>query len=196
MSFFKTAKNILGIEIERPPYTVLEKIDECTEIRQYAKTKWVCTSMTGTADELQAKNSSNMFGKLFKYISGENEDQKKIAMTSPVTFDYKCSEEDKMKKNSNVKLAMRFYVPNEFHENTPMPTGDAYLEEDPEMTAAVIRFGGYAKMDDYMIQRDLLISKLGDKASQYDCVNMMAAGYDPPFKPIGRTNEVWLRKIN
>ena len=42
--------------------------------------------------------------------------------------------------------------------------------------------------------RDLLIERLGADAAQYDCANMMAAGYDPPFKPVGRTNEVWLRK--
>ncbi len=195
MSFFKTAKNILGIEIERPPYTVIEKIDDVTEIRQYGKTKWVCTSMIGTADEIQSKNSGNMFGKLFKYISGENEQNQKISMTSPVTFDYQSSEADKMKRSSDVKLAMRFYVPSEFYDNPPKPTGDAYIEEDAEMKTAVIRFGGYAKMDDYLAQRDLLISKLGDRAAEYDCVNMMVAGYDPPFKPIGRTNEVWLRKI-
>ncbi len=195
MSFFKTAKNLLGIEIERPPYTVIESIDEVTEIRKYAKTKWVCTSTIGIANDLQSKNSSNMFGKLFKYISGENEQEKKISMTSPVTFDYQSSEADRMKKSSDVKLAMRFYVPSEFYDSPPQPKGDVYIEEDPEMQVAVIRFGGYAKMDDYMTQRDLLISKLGDRAVEYDCVNMMAAGYDPPFKPIGRTNEVWLKKL-
>jgi hypothetical protein len=36
MSFFKTFKNVLGIEIERPPYEVLEKLDENIEIRKYA----------------------------------------------------------------------------------------------------------------------------------------------------------------
>lgn len=195
MSFFKTAKNLLGIEIERPPYTVEQKIDDNIEIRKYEKTKWVCTTASGSAADLQSKNSGNMFGKLFKYISGENEAKQKIAMTSPVTFDYKSSDSENMNKDSNVKMAMRFYVPSEFQENTPTPTGDAYIEEDPAMTAAVIRFSGYAKMDDYMTQRDLLIKKLGDEAKKYDCVNIMAAGYDPPFKPIGRTNEVWLRKI-
>ncbi len=193
MSFFKTAKNLLGIEIERPPYTVLEKIDEVTEIRHYPKTKWACTSAEGKADTLQAQNSGNMFGKLFKYISGENEEKKKISMTSPVTFDYQSPE--KVEKNTEVKLAMRFFVPNEYHNNTPAPSGDVYIEEDPEMTAAVIRFGGYAKMQDYITQRDLLIKKLGERAAEYDCVNMMAAGYDPPFKPVGRTNEVWLKKM-
>ncbi len=44
------------------------------------------------------------------------------------------------------------------------------------MIAAVIRFGGYATIDDYISQRDLLINKLGDEAKNYDCVHMMTAG--------------------
>jgi len=44
-------------------------------------------------------------------------------------------------------------------------------------------------------KRDELIKRLGESASNFDCVNFMTAGYDPPFKPIGRVNEVWLRKI-
>jgi len=38
--------------------------------------------------------------------------------------------------------------------------------------------------------------KLGDEAKNYDCVHMMTAGYDPPFKVVNRRNEVWLRKID
>lgn len=193
MSFFKTAKNLLGIEIERPPYIVLEKIDDYTEIRHYEKTKWACTSASGQADALQAKDQSPMFGKLFQYISGANEEKQKISMTSPVTFAYQSAE--KMEKNSDVNMAMRFFVPNEHQGKTPEPTGEVYLEEDPEMTVAVIRFGGYAQMADRITKRDELIQKLGARASEYDCVNMIAAGYDPPFKPIGRTNEVWLKKL-
>ena len=37
-------------------------------------------------------------------------------------------------------------------------------------------------MEDFIAQRDLLITKLGDEAKNYDCVHMMTAAYDPPFK--------------
>ncbi len=94
-------------------------------------------------------------------------------MTSPVTFDYQNSNTEKINPDSECKLAMRFYVPNKFHENPPLPTNDAYIEENPEMIAAVIRFGGYASMNDYIAQRDLLINRLGSQAQNYDCVNMM-----------------------
>jgi hypothetical protein len=66
-------------------------------------------------------------------------------MTSPVTFDYQSPE--KVEKNTEVKLAMRFFVPNEYHNNTPAPSGDVYIEEDPEMTAAVIRFGRFTRSE-------------------------------------------------
>lgn len=35
MSFFKSIKKSLGIEIERPPYEVLQKLDDNIEIRKY-----------------------------------------------------------------------------------------------------------------------------------------------------------------
>lgn len=41
MSFFKTVKNALGIEIERPPYELIKKIGDNIEIRKYAPSKWV-----------------------------------------------------------------------------------------------------------------------------------------------------------
>ena len=120
-----------------------------------------------------------MFNKLFRYITGQNENSQKISMTAPVTFDFKKNDDNLITENSNLKMAMRFYVPKDHQQNTPQPTGDAYLEENPEMTAAVIRFGGYASMSDYIKYRDELIKKLGNDAKNYDCVNMMAAGYDP-----------------
>ena len=41
MSFFKTVKTALGIEIERPPYELIKKIGDNIEIRKYAPSKWV-----------------------------------------------------------------------------------------------------------------------------------------------------------
>ena len=35
MSFFKSIKKSLGIEIERPPYEILQKLDDNIEIRKY-----------------------------------------------------------------------------------------------------------------------------------------------------------------
>lgn len=45
-----------------------------------------------------------------------------------------------------------------------------------------------------LAKRDELIAALGDKASQYDQVNFITAGYDAPFKLFNRRNEIWLVK--
>ena len=51
-----------------------------------------------------------------------------------------------------------------------------FLRDEPEMTVAVIQFGWYPDMNDYMSNRDTLIRKLGADASAYDTANMMIAG--------------------
>lgn len=195
MSFFKTVKNALGIEIERPTYEIIKTLGDNMEIRKYAATKWVSTSMEGEADHYKSDYQSKMFYRLFNYISGENQNHEKISMTSPVTVAYNSN--DTIKPTSQVKMTMGFFVPVEKQGGTPVPTSsDTFLREEPEMTVAVIKFGGYPTTDDYLKQRDLLIKALGEEAKNYDTVNMMTAGYDPPFKPINRTNEVWLKKKN
>ena len=176
MSFFKTVQNALGIKIERPPYELLKIIGDNIEIRKYPPSKWVCTKSAGEANEI-SNYSSSMFHKLFSYISGQNDKKQKVQMTSPVTVDYKASTNEKITPKSNVQMAMRFFVPVENQNNTPTPTGDAYLEDIPEMIVAVIRFGGYASTNDYINYRDILIKTLReDEIASYDVVNMMTAG--------------------
>lgn len=196
MSFFKTVKNLFGYEIEKPKYELVKSLNEIVEIRKYAPSKWVCTSVEGEADKYKSDYQSNMFGKLFNYISGKNDKNERISMTAPVTVVYNTDASEKIKPTSDVKMTMGFFVPSEKQEQTPDPTNkDTFLRNESEMTVAVIRFGGYASMNDYLNYRDQLLQVLGDEAKNYDAINFMTAGYDPPFKPINRTNEVWLRKI-
>ena len=192
MSFFKSVQQAFGFGYDRPSYEVVQKIDNTIEVRKYAPTKWVCTKVKTEFKESKERTRS-MFFKLFDYISGENEAKQKIAMTVPVTSDFKVDDNQILKLESGVEMTMRFFIADGL--DPPKPTGDAYLVEDPEMTAAVIKFGGYATTEDYINYRNILIDKLGDEAKNYDQVNIMTAGYNPPFQPIGRTNEVWLRKI-
>lgn len=195
MSFFKSVKNALGIEIERPNYEVIKTLGDNIEIRKYPPTKWVSTSMEGEADHYKSDYQSKMFYRLFNYISGENQNHEKISMTSPVTVAYNSN--NTIEPTSQVKMTMGFFVPVEKQEKAPIPSSsDTFLRDEPEMIVAVIKFGGYASTDDYLKHRDLLMKALGDEVKNYDTVNMMTAGYDPPFKPINRTNEIWLKKIN
>ncbi|CAF0774753.1 unnamed protein product [Brachionus calyciflorus] len=193
MSFLKN-NNSLEIETERPNYEVIKTIGENMEIRKYEPTKWVSTSMEVNADK--SDNQTEMFFKLFNYISGENNENEKISMTSPVTVQYN-SNNNTIEPLSQVKMTMGFYVPHEKQDKTPDPTNkDTFLRSTPGMTVAVIKFGGFASTQDYLSHRDLLIKTLGKEAKNYDTVNIITARYDPPFKQFNRTNEVWLKKIN
>ncbi len=179
----------------RPVYQVLQQLSDNIEIRKYPSIKWAITSTNGNLQYMD-QHRNLMFQKLFGYISGQNDQNQKIAMTAPVTYNLNNqSSNTLLNNNSNCNITMRFYVPQELYSKTPNPTGDAYIQTEPEMIVAAIRFGGFATMNDYLYNRDVLIQKLGAEASKYDVVNMITAGYDPPFRTEGRTNEVWFRKI-
>lgn len=197
MNLFKAVKNAFGLEIERPSYEVVQKINDNIEIRKYAPTKWVSTTAEGEADHYKSEYQTMLFRRLFNYISGENDQHEKISMTSPVTVVYQNSTNDKIQPTTDCKMTMGFFVPVEKQDHTPNPESkDTFLRDEPEMIVATIKFGGYATTQDYLNNRDMLLQALGEEAKNYDAVNFMTAGYDPPFKPINRTNEVWLRKIN
>ena len=70
--------SMFGQNTEIQPY-INKKIDSI-EIRFYPSAKIVKTS---------SENGDNNFGKLFQYISGKNDKNKKIAMTAPVYMDEK-----------------------------------------------------------------------------------------------------------
>jgi hypothetical protein len=192
---FSLLKSVLGVGLERPDYEVLKRLDDKIEIRKYEPTKWAAVSTQTEAKNMKSKQSP-MFRQLYNYISGDNDAQMKMEMTVPVTFVME-SLQDKSKKidfDTTCDISMRFYVPKKHQSNTPKPNGDVKLEDEAEATYAVIKFGGYAKMSDYLSYRDQLIEKLGDEAKNYDLVNMRMAGYDAPFKFFDRTNEVWLKR--
>ena len=84
MNLIKTVRNAVGIDIESPTYEVIKKIDENTEIRKYSASKWICTREENK--KASEDNNIKMFFNLFNYISGNNNQEKKISMTSPVSF--------------------------------------------------------------------------------------------------------------
>ena len=87
---------------EEANYEVVSK-NEIYEIRKYSDRLAVETMTSGI--------DSN-FRKLFNYISGRNDTQEKIKMTTPVT---------QVEKNGN--MSMQFYLPSKFNsENAPNPS--------------------------------------------------------------------------
>jgi hypothetical protein len=182
------------LAIEMPDYEVIQQLGNNMEIRKYPATKWVYTTMDSQKKD---GNRSKSFWRLFDYISGANQNNQKIEMTAPVLINYTNNISKKTGKSTQLPQSMNFYVPAKFSNSPPVPTApNVMIKEIPETTVAVARFGGYASMDDYIKYRDNLVKALGSDSKEYDIVNMISAGYDAPFKPFFRRNEVWLRKTN
>ena len=87
---------------EEANYEVVKK-NEVYEIRKYSDR---------LAIEAEISNQGSSFRKLFKYISGDNENNEEIKMTTPVT---------QIEKKGN--MTMQFYLPSRFNKsNTPNPS--------------------------------------------------------------------------
>ncbi|XP_066963365.1 heme-binding protein 2-like [Macrobrachium rosenbergii] len=186
-SIIKGIKAAFG-DVEMTPYEVLVERGGYEE-RRYPGKKWVCTSATGMEyNEL----ISPMFRKLFNYISGRNEPNVRIDMTSPVT----TFVEPGAGPTCESTFTMGFLIPEE-HQADPPPSGDnsIFIEERPAMVVLTRRFGGYAS-DEIIIKeaKELAeeIQRQNEPGVNYN--QYYIAGYDPPFKLFGRRNEIWFVK--
>lgn len=180
-------KSVVLGDIEEIPYTVNKKLEQYEE-RKYPVTKYVCTKLTSTGRDTVNRE---MFMKLFGYINGENEGGVQIKMTAPVVTKVEPADNDE-----NSKLyTMAFYMPKNFQENElPAPKNpDVFIDTWPEMTIFTRTFGGYAKD----LQNKAEKAALEDLAKDEPDVikeHYYEVGYDPPFKPLYRRNEIWLVK--
>jgi hypothetical protein len=185
----------LVASIEEPQYRVVQSLASNAEIRAYGPTKWVGTSTTEKMSQFTSDSRGAMFNALFQYISGNNDAQMKIDMTAPVETNFK-SDSSSISQDTDVQITMKFYVPAVVQNNTPKPLGEnVFIETNPSEVIAAIRFGGFPTMNDYMQKRDELIQLLGDESKDFDTVNFSIAGYDAPFKPLNRRNEIWFKRL-
>ncbi len=162
-----------GIEVY--PFKVLKTYDTF-EVRSYEATLFTAVTLK-TSD--YKKGSSQGFSILAGYIFGGNDENKKIAMTSPVSM----SLEDSM--------TMMFMVPKNFNrENLPKPNvSQIEFKEEPAKKMAAISFGGWAndeKIEDYKNQ---LINALDKEGLAYTN-RFYFFGYNAPYEAINRKNEV------
>jgi hypothetical protein len=74
---------VFGIRFpyEQPQYTLLEDVGQSVEVRQY-EPRLAIEAAIDDAD--QEKAAGEAFGLLFRYITGANRRDQKIAMTAPV----------------------------------------------------------------------------------------------------------------
>jgi len=203
--------------LEKVPYKTLNKTIDgglAFEIREYPSVKWVCTNMTykmdlTKTDELndsesefgvltavrkmmsgsswKKRPSSGMFMRLFRYISGVNEERQEIEMTSPVLSKMKPDQETKEMENR-----MCFYLDSAAQENPPTPQEETvYLMTSDPLKVAVYEFGGYAMQDSVWMKRSAeFAAALGDRANSVMTDSFYTAGYDSPMKFWNRRNEV------
>tara|TARA_B100001996_G_scaffold277132_1_gene217745 strand:+ start:312 stop:815 length:504 start_codon:yes stop_codon:yes gene_type:complete len=155
---------------EEAKYDIIQKND-IYEIRYYSERLIV---------QVANKGDNNSFRKLFKYISGENKNSEKIAMTIPVT---------QTKKDD--QLFMQFYLPSEFNkETTPIPNNpDLEITTIPEGYFAVIKFSGRSSDKNFDKHNKILKQKLLDDNILIKGFAIRAT-YNSPFTlPPFRRNE-------
>ncbi len=118
------------------------------------------------------------FRKLAGYIFGGNESDTKISMTSPVHMDMDSA-------------SMSFVMPSSFsEENLPMPDDPGVkIERTDDVYVAAIRFGGYASDKDIRKYSEKLKLLLDERGIRW-YGNFRYLGYNPPFQPFGRRNEI------
>ncbi|XP_041482472.1 heme-binding protein 1-like [Lytechinus variegatus] len=175
-------------DVETPNYEVISKTDVYEE-RKYAAAKWAVTKVEG---KKYKDSSSEGFMKLFKYITGTNETGKKVSMTAPVCFFCQPGDDDwnTMKQVYNVG----FLLPKKNVDDPPKPKDDDItFRNTPEATMYVRKFGGYAGEKEIIQEIQKLRAALSEDQYKDGCFYF--CGYDPPMKPVGRTNEVWLIKV-
>ena len=173
MTFFSYS-NVMAYEESK--YNVV-KSNEIYEIRKYSDR---------LAVQVVNTNQNNSFQKLFNYISGNNETNEEIKMTTPVT---------QMKKKGN--MTMQFYLPSNFNkDNVPNPSrSDVEIINIAGGYYAVIRYSGRASDKNFIKHKEILENEL-----KKDNISIsgpaIKASYNSPFTlPMLKRNEAMF-KVN
>jgi len=161
-------------------------LDGKFEVREYPDLMLVATTT-----KMDAQGRDGSFMKLFRYISGANESDKKISMTTPVFM-----ENDK----ADSAVQMGFVMPKDIAvKGVPAPTGEGVdVRKRIGGRFAVLRFSGQltaklakeseAKLRTWMESKGLIADESPESSG------VETASYDPPFTPGPlRRNEVLIR---
>jgi len=161
---------------ETQPYQVIKK-EKDFEIRLYPPATMATVAMNAkTYKEL----SSSGFRKLAGFIFWGNQDNKNIAMTTPVHMDI-----------SDSISTMSFVMPaNYSRDNLPKPNDSTItIKTTADDYVAALQFGGYA--NDEKIKENTVKLKSALEASGIEYFgNYRFLGYNAPYQLIGRKNEI------
>lgn len=161
---------------ESQPYKVIRTEKEF-EIRFYpSATMATISSSAKTYKEL----GNSGFSQLAGYIFGGNNENKKIAMTSPVHMEI---------NDSNARMS--FVMPLNYDKsNLPLPNNsEVNIQTSPDEYVAVISFGGFSSNENIQLHTAILETALKSKGISF-YGNFRYLGYNPPYQLFNRRNEV------
>jgi hypothetical protein len=181
---------------ESARYSVVRSEGEF-EVRNYADLVLVSTTM-----QFDAQGNDGSFSRLFRYISGDNGQQQKVAMTTPV-FMQRATQNLKgvtttsegEQANTNQQGQMAFVVPEEVASGgapEPENSGVKLLEREGGNFAA-LRFPG--RMGNISLkQKENELRQWLKRQNLAATGPVEYAGYDPPWTPgFLRRNEILIR---
>jgi len=163
---------------ETANYSVVES-DSQFEVREYPNLMLVTTSM-------KSQGSDGSFGRLFRYISGGNDKERKVAMTTPVFMEPEGQDRDGQ---------MGFVVPEKVAaERIPAPVDETVrIQKRDGGRFAVIRFSARMDANSVEINESRLRTWI-DAKGLTGTGTFEFAGYDPPWTPNPfRRNEILIR---
>jgi DNA gyrase inhibitor GyrI len=164
---------------ESANYTVVQE-DGAFEIRDYPDLTLVSTSMNPSN-----AGGDDSFMRLFRYISGANENEQKISMTVPVFSETINAESGRMS----------FLVPSKVaEEGTPNASSDdVQIKTMRGGRFATYRFSGRWDVARQQVASEKLAEWMKLKSLETSGQTLVA-GYDPPFTPpFMRRNEILIR---
>jgi hypothetical protein len=159
MKIFSAIKSIFSSYSE-PTFKIVSKISNDIEIRKYDKSIWFSTSFIEKDDTILNENKilSNLFDVLFQFIIKNN-----FSMTKPVIVIYKEI------PSIGLEIEMMFFCSN-LPDNLLYNSKLVRIVHKEEMQVAVIKFGGYPGIYDFIEKRTELIKRVGCKKYQNDCL--------------------------
>ena len=181
---------------EEAEYTVFLK-EENLEVRLYEPHIVAET----VVDKEFEDAGSEAFGRLFKYISGNNQAQQEIAMTAPVGQVAEGQEIESQEIDMTApvgqtqvdgKWAVSFMMPGSFTmQTTPKPRDERIIiRQVPERTMAAIEYSGFWSKSGYQKNKSRLEDWI-DKKGFIIQGKPVWARYNAPFMPwFLRRNEV------
>jgi hypothetical protein len=189
LTFAESVTSVFGLRFayEQPHYVVIQDLGQNVEVRRYDSRLAIQATVEGPDRE---KAASEAFSLLFRYITGANQRDQKIAMTAPVRTDSQRIAMTTPVQTTNT--SMRFFLPEAIaKQGAPTPTDPRlHLVQVPETIIAARRYSGVADQVSRDHNAAILLSAVAKSPWKTDG-EIFQFNYDPPFAiPFLRRNEV------